>query len=119
MQDNHRYAAIPPAEHNFESVYMLEAGSKEVFDGPDGLWEEVKRWRWIVEVVLIIVMIELLIEGRWSKLVHHDHRYELGGDLTGFAPHCIHPHTKQLILADELHSPPTNRYVQAEPNIRS
>jgi hypothetical protein len=49
-------------------------------------WKRVKSWRWLLETGLLLTILGLLVEKRWQKH-HKSHAFELGGDITGFAPH--------------------------------
>ncbi|KAF2712415.1 hypothetical protein K504DRAFT_480087 [Pleomassaria siparia CBS 279.74] len=52
-----------------------------------GIWNRVMRYRWVFDTALLLVILGLLVDNRWSKAKKQKgHRYELGGDITGFAP---------------------------------
>src|SRR4051812_22226537 len=50
------------------------------------IWGILKSYRWVVDTFLLLLVVGLLLERRWTY--HGSHRYEMTGDLTGFAPKC-------------------------------
>jgi hypothetical protein len=76
------------------------------------LWRKVKGYHWVIDTALLIVIMGLLAEKRWSK--HHNHTYELAGDISGFAPRCKNPsilvQAKSRLTRISL---PTDRVIQA------
>jgi hypothetical protein len=55
------------------------------------LVSKLKQHSWIANIALLLIIIALLIEKRWSKSSYggkkqKGHRYEFTGDITGFAP---------------------------------
>jgi hypothetical protein len=53
-----------------------------------GWLEEVRQYRWMIEIFLLVAIIFLLLEKQWSHQHGKDHYFEGAGDLTGFAPEC-------------------------------
>ncbi|KAF2006925.1 hypothetical protein P154DRAFT_558871 [Amniculicola lignicola CBS 123094] len=52
-----------------------------------GFWARVEGLRWMIDTALLLVIFGLLAEKLWEKDDdRRRHRYELTGDLTGFAP---------------------------------
>ncbi|KAF5848621.1 hypothetical protein GGP41_009746 [Bipolaris sorokiniana] len=49
------------------------------------VWRRVRRYRWMIDTTLLLVIVGLLAEKRWQKY-EKGHLYELAGDITGFAP---------------------------------
>jgi hypothetical protein len=49
------------------------------------VWMWVRRYRWMVDTTLLLVIVGLLAEKRWQGR-EKSHLYELAGDITGFAP---------------------------------
>lgn len=106
MKHDHRYDTLRNLDkdtdhhHDSESSTEVEESDVENKAQPSrrqrrrkGVWAKVKKYRWIVDTALLLVIVGLLVEKRWSK--HHNagkkqkgHRYELAGDITGFAPTC-------------------------------
>jgi hypothetical protein len=50
------------------------------------VWNRVKRYRWLLDTGLLLVIVGLLVEKRLAH--NHKHHYEFAGDITGFAPKC-------------------------------
>jgi hypothetical protein len=50
------------------------------------IWTKLKRCRWLLDTGLLLVIVGLLAEKRWTH--SHNHQYEFAGDITGFAPKC-------------------------------
>ncbi|KAF2019696.1 hypothetical protein BU24DRAFT_419321 [Aaosphaeria arxii CBS 175.79] len=48
------------------------------------VWAKIQKYRWVVDTALLLVIVGLLLEKRWSH--RRAHRYEFAGDVTGFAP---------------------------------
>ncbi|KAI8155889.1 Oxidase ustYa [Colletotrichum sp. SAR 10_70] len=48
--------------------------------------EAFRRWRWVLDTALILVVVGLLVERRYLQSPARDKRLEPVGDLTGFAP---------------------------------
>ncbi|TEA18565.1 Oxidase ustYa [Colletotrichum sidae] len=65
-----------------------------------------RSWRWLLDTALLLVIVGLLIERRYSQLPTYDKRLETTGDLTGFAPQF----TQQITT---FH--PTTDFVPDEP----
>jgi hypothetical protein len=87
MKDQHRYNAL-------RHVDKLSDASTEVED-----WDTegevrlqrtrtsrttLKVCRWVLETGLLLTILGLLVERRWTHT--KSHAYELAGDITGFAP---------------------------------
>ena len=49
------------------------------------IWRWLRRYRWMLDTILLLVIVGLLVEKRWQRHVK-SHVYELAGDITGFAP---------------------------------
>lgn len=93
MKDDHRYDAIRNIENDSESNTEVEEWEAE-----EGrikprrhrrrtFWGKLKKFRWMVDTALLFIIFGLLIEKRWKR--HGAHLYELGGDISGFAPKCM------------------------------
>lgn len=50
------------------------------------VWQRAKRYRWLLDTGLLLVIVGLLLEKRWMH--SRNHQYEFAGDITGFAPKC-------------------------------
>lgn len=96
MKTDQRYDALRNIENHSESDTEVEDWDPE--DDAQRhkrrrraktFWGKVKRYRWMIDTALLVVIFGLLAEKRWKKYMHHkSHRYELAGDITGFAPKC-------------------------------
>jgi hypothetical protein len=52
------------------------------------IWSRLERYRWLLDTVLLLIIVGLLVEKRWNYDDQKTSRYEIGGDMTGFAPTC-------------------------------
>jgi hypothetical protein len=85
------------ASESAESEELL-AGEFEKFDQRTQkyrAWDRIKSNAWILQTNLILLVVVLLVERRWHDHVETD-KYELTGDLTGFAPRCRLHHARTL-----------------------
>ena len=84
-----RYDALHNVDESDSSTEVDDAWDTENAVRPrrksNTFWMWVKRCRWMLDTVLLLVIAGLLAEKRWR---HHakSHLYELTGDITGFAP---------------------------------
>lgn len=93
MKNDPKYDALRNLDNHSESSTEVEEWDPESDVRPrrrkKGFWAKVKAWRWVIDTALLLVIFVLLAEKRWKSHKHHkSHRYELAGDLTGFAPQC-------------------------------
>jgi hypothetical protein len=96
MKSDQRYDALRNIDNHSESSTEVEDWDPED-DAPrrrrrrtKTFWAKVKGYRWMIDTALLVVIFGLLAEKRWKKHMHHkSHRYELAGDITGFAPTCM------------------------------
>lgn len=72
-------------------------------------WGVFRRWRWLVDTGMLLIIVGLLLERRGLQTPTRDKRLEPVGDLTGFAPQCepllsllIHLSLKNLHIAQSL-----------------
>ncbi|KAF2733050.1 hypothetical protein EJ04DRAFT_513488 [Polyplosphaeria fusca] len=87
MKDDKRYTQVRTIDDESEPGTEVEdwnAGEAPSRSRRRGFWAKAKRYRWIVDTALLLVILGLLVEKRWTK--HRSHRYEVTGDITGFAP---------------------------------
>ncbi|KAH0443019.1 hypothetical protein CcaCcLH18_01132 [Colletotrichum camelliae] len=70
--------------------------------------EVFRRWRWVFDTALILVVIGLLVERRYLQSPARDKRLEPVGDLTGFAPEWL-----SLFQITTFH--PTTDFVPDDP----
>jgi hypothetical protein len=76
--DLHSDSSTEVGDWDTEDAVQLRQRRKTV-------WKRVSAHRWMLDTALLLVIIGLLAEKKWQ---HHtkSHRYELAGDITGFAP---------------------------------
>jgi hypothetical protein len=89
MKDDLRYNAL----HNMDARSESSNTEVEDWDTEDNmkpqrrktLWRKVEAWRWLLETGLLLTILGLLVE---KRIQHHQksHKFELAGDITGFAP---------------------------------
>jgi|SRR5690242_2111363 len=115
-QDDQRYNALRNLDDHSES-------STEVGDWDDGnsvrprmtrrriFLARLKRYRWLLDTTLLLIIIGLLVEKRWT----HDHgrQYELTGDITGFAPECKKSRIR-CIQPSDCTSSTANHHIQTK-----
>jgi hypothetical protein len=68
------------------------------------IWSRLEKYRWLLDTVLLLIIIGLLVEKRWNYDDHKTSRYEIGGDMTGFAPTCKLIREKTGNSADQTQS---------------
>lgn len=88
MKDDTRYDALRNVDNHSDSSTEVEDWDTEGDLRPrrrKTFWRKVKGYRWLLDTGLLLVIVGLLVEKRW-KHTHKSHRFELAGDLTGFAP---------------------------------
>lgn len=84
-------------EHGYDSLRNLDGHSDSDTDVEEWsgqprqrrrrtVWKAVKAYRWMADTILLMVIIGLLVEKKWKSQTGH--RYELAGDISGFAPQC-------------------------------
>ncbi|KAF2190988.1 hypothetical protein K469DRAFT_732514 [Zopfia rhizophila CBS 207.26] len=94
MKPSHKYDALRNLEENEnhdDSSTEVESSDTEIQPRTrrkqSRFCKGLKRWRWVIDTALLLIIFGLLAEKRWKKHVKHkSHRYEFAGDLTGFAP---------------------------------
>jgi len=96
MKDDHRYDTlrddVDNQSHYSDSSTEVGESDTERAVRPKrqkrgkSLWKKVKGYRWVVDTALLLVILGLLVEKKWSP--HHSHKYQLAGDISGFAPTC-------------------------------
>jgi hypothetical protein len=90
MKDDLRYNALRNIDARSEtSNTEVEDWDTEADEKPRPkrtIWTRVKAWKWLLDTGLLLVIVGLLLDRRWN---HHpkSHAFELGGDISGFAPH--------------------------------
>ncbi|KAF2865925.1 hypothetical protein BDV95DRAFT_242475 [Massariosphaeria phaeospora] len=91
MKTDQRYDALRNLDDDSRSSTEVEDWEPESEVRPrrkrKTFWKKAKAYRWMVDTALLLVIVGLLAEKRlkkWSP--HKSHRYELAGDITGFAP---------------------------------
>ena len=93
MKDDSRYDALHDVDGGSDSsteVDEWDLEDREKLRSKKGVWRKAKSWRWALDTVLIVVIFGLLVERRWKEFAYRkSHKYENGGDLTGFAPPCM------------------------------
>ena len=91
MQNDQRYNALRNLDDQSDS--STEVGDWEA-EGDEKsrqirrrtFWGRLKRYRWLLDTSLLLVIVGLLAEKSWRH--SHGHQYEFAGDITGFAPEC-------------------------------
>ncbi|KAF2115911.1 hypothetical protein BDV96DRAFT_612495 [Lophiotrema nucula] len=91
MKDDHRYDALRNGDNESDSSTEGEEWDAEKTvrsrTRRKSVWTKAKRYRWVVDTALLLIIVGLLVEKRWKKHGHQKkHQYEFAGDLTGFAP---------------------------------
>lgn len=89
-KSDHRYGALRNVNDHSDSDTDVES-----WEDDDGVqprqrrrrvWRTMKRYRWVVDTTLLLIIVGMLVERRTS--LQKGHRYELAGDISGFAPSC-------------------------------
>ncbi|KAF2473135.1 uncharacterized protein BDR25DRAFT_302137 [Lindgomyces ingoldianus] len=91
MKDHSEYDALRNVDGHSESSTEVEEWDPEnevrSRRRRTGVWGIVRRYRWMIDTALLLVIFGLLAEKRWKKHTQQrSHRFEFTGDLTGFAP---------------------------------
>jgi hypothetical protein len=68
------------------------------------IWSRLGSYRWLLDTALLLIIVGLLVEKRWKDGEHKTSRYEIGGDMTGFAPTCKLTQEKTGNSADQTQS---------------
>ncbi|CAO2658209.1 Nn.00g059320.m01.CDS01 [Neocucurbitaria sp. VM-36] len=91
-KDHHRYDALHNVDaHSDSSTEVDEADWDPEHDirprqrRRKTCWQRTKRYRWILDTTLLLIIVALLVEKRWTTRPRSPH-FELAGDITGFAP---------------------------------
>jgi hypothetical protein len=91
MKDDQRYNALRNLDNQSDSSTEVGDWEAEVGIEPQrmrsqAIWQRLKRYRWMLDTTLLLIVVGLLIEKRWRH--RQGHQYEFAGDITGFAPEC-------------------------------
>ena len=116
MKTDQRYNALRNLDN--ESDSSTEVGDWDAEDlersrqtKTRSRWSGMKRYRWLLDTGLLLVIIGLLVEKRWAH--NHGHHYEFAGDITGFAPKCRRQRGQPGHQTDTMQfhsrSPPSNQ----------
>lgn len=107
MKDEPRYDALQILDDGSDSSTEVDEWDPEIESKAQlrrkrkGVWKKLAKWRWLVDTLILVelvVILGFLAEKRWAKHVQHkNHRYELTGDITGFAPRCMYCSLSALI----------------------
>lgn len=87
-KSDHRYDSLRNLDHHSDS--STEVGDWDIEQhikqrrSRRRVWRKIKGYRWLLDTTLLLVIVGLLVEKRWTH--HASHAYELAGDITGFAP---------------------------------
>jgi hypothetical protein len=91
MKDDLRYNALrnidvrsETSNTEVEEDWDTEAESKP--RPKRTIWARIKAWKWLLDTSLLLVIVGLLLDRRWNPH-SKTHAFELGGDISGFAPH--------------------------------
>lgn len=90
-EGDHRYDALRNLGNHSDSDTDVEDWEEDNPVQPrrrkrSMLWKKLKAYRWMMDTALLLVIIGLLVERIPKSL--KGHRYELAGDISGFAPAC-------------------------------
>ncbi|KAF2644789.1 hypothetical protein P280DRAFT_487317 [Massarina eburnea CBS 473.64] len=93
MKDDHRYDALRNTTTDSRSsteVDDLEEAGTDVRPKrwrQKTFWGKLKKWRWIIDTGLLIIIVGLLVERKWKHAKKSpSHAFDVLGDLSGFAP---------------------------------
>lgn len=91
IRDDQRYSALRDRDDQSDSSmdirdWGIQEDPRKQQTRKTILWRKLKRYRWLLDTTLLLVIVGLLMEKRWKH--DQDHRYEFAGDVTGFAPRC-------------------------------
>ena len=91
MQGDQRYDALRNLDNQSDSStevgdWDTESDEKSRRPRSRTFWETLKRYRWLLDTSLLLVVVGLLLEKRQRH--SHGHQYEFAGDITGFALKC-------------------------------
>jgi hypothetical protein len=85
-------------------VWYTDGDLKPFLRRRRSIWSKLERYRWLLDTVLLLIIVGLLFEKRWNYDDHKTSRYEIGGDMTGFAPTCKLTQEKTGNSADQTQS---------------
>ncbi|KAL5411958.1 hypothetical protein PMIN06_003885 [Paraphaeosphaeria minitans] len=91
-KDDHRYNALRNLDSHSDSDTDVEDWEEEADARPRQrkrrtTWRKIKSYRWIFDTALLLVILGLLVEKRWTS--RESHAYELAGDISGLRPDQI------------------------------
>lgn len=91
LQNDQRYDALRNLDNQSDSSTEVGDWGAEDDGNPRrarkrSFWKSLKRCRWLLDTILLLIIVGLLVEKRWKH--SHGHQYEFTGDITGFAPKC-------------------------------
>jgi hypothetical protein len=107
MKTDQRYNALRNLDN--ESDSSTEVGDWDAEDLEQrqqtkrrSIWNRAKRFRWLLDTGLLLVIVGLLVE---KRLAHNQkRRHEFAGDITGFAPKCRRQRGQQEHQVDTMQS---------------
>ena len=103
MKDDLRYNTLRNLDHGHSQDYGQDQYSdcstdvEEIEPQPKfqhqqkrkGVWAKINKYRWVIDTGLLLIIVALLADKRWSpRTKTKGRRYQLGADITGFAPTC-------------------------------
>ncbi|OAL00796.1 hypothetical protein IQ06DRAFT_275715 [Phaeosphaeriaceae sp. SRC1lsM3a] len=91
MKHDLRYDALNDADTRSETstteVDEWDAEENKASRRRRTCWSKFKAWKWLVDTTLLLIITALLVERQWTHHQHSkSHKFELAGDITGFAP---------------------------------
>jgi len=91
MKANERYDAVHSTDSDSESITDVEGWSKADARAMNRRAKQkfcgkLKMCMWAINTGLLLAIVGLLVENRYRW--HGSQGFELGGDITGFAPRC-------------------------------
>ncbi|OAL43652.1 hypothetical protein IQ07DRAFT_291191 [Pyrenochaeta sp. DS3sAY3a] len=84
MKSEHDYNALLPPSSTSSSDWDPEHTALPV-RRKRSCYRTLRSHRWLLDTCLLLVIVGLLVEKRWQRHAQ-SHRFELAGDVTGFAP---------------------------------
>lgn len=88
MEDDHQYKTLRSADEHADSSTEVDDWDTQRDVKPwkrrKTFWRKARGYRWMLDTALLLLVAGLLVEKRWTR--HTSHRFEIAGDITGFAP---------------------------------
>lgn len=90
-KDDQRYNMLRSFDDQSDSStevgdWEADGGTKRRPTRSKTLLRSIKRYHWVLDITLLLIILGLLVKKRWKH--HHGHQYGFAGDIAGFAPTC-------------------------------